>query len=244
MCSFRPVRHNNRIELDYFVVLSSVAGILGSRGQGAYAAANTSLDSFVQYRVRNGLPGTSLDLTAVAGAGYLAENAAQEEDIIRNFGNETVSEQEVLALLSAAVRGACSPQTSTSPNPVVACSFAGSSRPQPAACDEMWNASAASAVAPEGRRVSRTSNSLPSSTNRCSAILRWRMSNRPASTPRIDVCWLAASIGHGQESRNGKHHVPLHRVLLEPRQVFGPHPRCATSAPARSTSRPKTPSRS
>lgn len=99
--------------LDYFVVLSSAAGILGSRGQGAYAAANTFLDSFVQYRVRNGLPGISLDLTAVTDAGYLAENAERQEDIIRNFGSETVSEQEVLALLSAAVRGVSPPQVLT-----------------------------------------------------------------------------------------------------------------------------------
>jgi len=104
---------NNRIKLDYFVVLSSAAGILGSRGQGAYAAANTFLDSFVQHRVRNGLPGTSLDLTAVTGAGYLAENVDRQEDIIRNFGNETVSEEEVLALLSAAARGVCPPQCLT-----------------------------------------------------------------------------------------------------------------------------------
>ncbi|KAK1753759.1 putative polyketide synthase [Echria macrotheca] len=104
---------NKRAKLDYFVVLSSAAGILGSRGQGAYAAANTFLDSFVQYRVRNGLPATSLDLTAVTGAGYLAENVDRQEDIIRNFGNETVSEAEVLALLSAAVRGVCPPQCLT-----------------------------------------------------------------------------------------------------------------------------------
>ncbi|KAK0714128.1 hypothetical protein B0T26DRAFT_874079 [Lasiosphaeria miniovina] len=104
---------NSGVKLDYFVVLSSAAGILGSRGQGAYAAANTFLDAFVQYRVRNGLPGTSLDLTAVLGAGYLAENEAREEDVLRNFGNETVDEQEVLALLSAAVRGMCAPQCLT-----------------------------------------------------------------------------------------------------------------------------------
>lgn len=100
-------------KLDYFVVLSSAAGILGSRGQGAYAAANTFLDSFVQFRVRHGLPGTALDLTAVTGAGYLAENAERQEDIIRNFGHETVSEEEVLALLSAAVRGVCGTQCLT-----------------------------------------------------------------------------------------------------------------------------------
>ncbi|KAK4225303.1 putative polyketide synthase [Podospora fimiseda] len=99
------VLKSHSISLDYFVVLSSASGILGSRGQGAYAAANTFLDAFVQHRQLNGLPGTSLDLTAVTGAGYLAENAERSKDIIRNFGNETVSEEEVLALLSAAVRG-------------------------------------------------------------------------------------------------------------------------------------------
>jgi acyl carrier protein len=101
------------VNLDYFVVLSSAAGILGSRGQGAYAAANTFLDAFMQYRTRKGLPGTSLDLTAVTGAGYIAENAEREKDILKNFGNEVVTEREVLALLSSAVRGVCGPQCLT-----------------------------------------------------------------------------------------------------------------------------------
>ncbi|KAH6844487.1 polyketide synthase, partial [Chaetomium sp. MPI-CAGE-AT-0009] len=101
------------IELDYFVVLSSAAGIIGSRGQGAYAAANTFLDSLMRYRVQRGMPGTSLDLTVVTGAGYLAENAERQEEIVRNFGNETINEDEVLALVSAAVRGIGPPQCLT-----------------------------------------------------------------------------------------------------------------------------------
>ena len=102
-----------QIPLDYFVVLSSAAGIVGSRGQAAYAAANTFLDSWVGFRNQHHLPGVALDLTAVTGAGYLAENAEREADIIRNFGNETVSEEEVFALLSAAVRGVCGAQCLT-----------------------------------------------------------------------------------------------------------------------------------
>jgi aryl carrier-like protein len=93
------------VKLDYFIALSSTAGIFGSRGQSAYAAANTFLDAFMQYRVRNGLPGVAVDLTAVTGAGYIAENAERKAAIRKNFGSETISEQEVLALLSAAVRG-------------------------------------------------------------------------------------------------------------------------------------------
>ncbi|KAH6649254.1 hypothetical protein F5144DRAFT_552475 [Chaetomium tenue] len=93
------------INLDYFVAFSSAAGIIGSRGQAAYASANTFLDSLMEWRRQRGLPGNSLDLTAVTGVGYLAENADREREILRNFGGESLEEAEVLALLSAAVRG-------------------------------------------------------------------------------------------------------------------------------------------
>lgn len=93
--------------LDFFIALSSAAGVVGNRGQAAYAAANTFLDAFCRHRQRLGLPAASLDLTAVHDVGYLAgagAGAARQDEVLRNLGGESMGEAEVLALVAAAVR--------------------------------------------------------------------------------------------------------------------------------------------
>lgn len=93
--------------LDFFIALSSAAGIVGNRGQAAYAAANTFLDAFMRHRETVlGLPGTVIDLTAVADVGYLADTGAgRQEEVLKNLGGESMNEAEVLALVGAAVSG-------------------------------------------------------------------------------------------------------------------------------------------
>jgi hypothetical protein len=60
--------------MDFFVMLSSVAGIFGNRGQANYAAGNTFQDALAAYRTTRGMNTYSLDLGSVSSVGWVAEN--------------------------------------------------------------------------------------------------------------------------------------------------------------------------
>lgn len=60
--------------MDFFVMLSSVAGVTGTRGQANYAAANSFLDAFTRHRIMQGEKATSIDLGWVESEGTIAEN--------------------------------------------------------------------------------------------------------------------------------------------------------------------------
>ncbi|KAG6041353.1 Type I Iterative PKS, partial [Claviceps citrina] len=93
-------------ELDFFVVLSSIAGVIGNKGQAAYAAANTFLDGLARHRREQGLPGVAIDLPAMDEVGYLSENAERRGIVMDTLRGNTADETELHALLMAAIDGA------------------------------------------------------------------------------------------------------------------------------------------
>ncbi|WP_431776971.1 type I polyketide synthase [Streptomyces cucumeris] len=66
------------LDLDAFVLLSSIAGTVGAAGQGNYAAANACLDALAQSRRADGLPATSVAWSALAGGGMIDGEVADQ----------------------------------------------------------------------------------------------------------------------------------------------------------------------
>ena len=60
------------LRLDWWVVFSSAASLLGSPGQGAYAAANAWADAFALWRRHQGLPATAINWGQWAQVGVAA----------------------------------------------------------------------------------------------------------------------------------------------------------------------------
>lgn len=90
--------------LDFFVVFGSISATCGNAGQANYAAANSFLDAFVQYRRSKGLPASVLDLGFVGDVGVVSQdpkllNGAEA------IGTRLVREKDIMDALELLICG-------------------------------------------------------------------------------------------------------------------------------------------
>ncbi|KAI1106150.1 hypothetical protein F4804DRAFT_59666 [Jackrogersella minutella] len=88
--------------LAFFVLLSSVTGVAGHLSQANYSAGNTFQDAFARHRAASGQPATSIDLTAVTGAGIVASDEEARKRI-EALGSKSIPIQAVLDLVEKAI---------------------------------------------------------------------------------------------------------------------------------------------
>ncbi|GAA2313467.1 type I polyketide synthase [Streptomyces violaceusniger] len=88
------------LDLDAFVLISSIAGTVGAAGQGNYAAASAYLDALAQLRRADGLPATSVAWSAWAGGGMIDGEVA---DQLRRRGAPPIAGTRALELLRQTV---------------------------------------------------------------------------------------------------------------------------------------------
>lgn len=67
----------DQAELDFFILFSSISGIVGFPGQANYASANSFLDAFVQFRHSLSKPASVLDIGVIEDVGYIARTPGQ-----------------------------------------------------------------------------------------------------------------------------------------------------------------------
>nr|ART35027.1 polyketide synthase [Fusarium verticillioides] len=83
------------LPLDFFLMTSSVSGILGTPAQGNYAAANSYMDALARLRRSQGKPACAIILPMVLGVGVVAENLDLENSLTRK-GMYGIDEEALL----------------------------------------------------------------------------------------------------------------------------------------------------
>lgn len=105
--------------MDFFLLLSSIAGIVGSGGQANYAAGNTYMDSLAYHRRALGEKATSIDLGWMESEGAVAESSFLSTSMATGGSFMPISQAEFFALLDHYCNPNADPAAATATQAVV-----------------------------------------------------------------------------------------------------------------------------
>ena len=87
---------------DFFVIMGSISGSVGTATESNYCAANAFQDSFARYRRGLSLPAISVGLGMISEVGYLHEHPDIEALLLRK-GIHPITEDEFLQIMDIAL---------------------------------------------------------------------------------------------------------------------------------------------
>ncbi|CCF33226.1 hypothetical protein CH063_00138 [Colletotrichum higginsianum] len=90
------------LPLDFFLMTSSVSGILGTPAQTNYAAANSYMDALARLRRSRGKPACAVILPMVLGVGVVAQNL-ELEDSLKRKGMYGIDQEALLDSFEVAI---------------------------------------------------------------------------------------------------------------------------------------------
>ena len=93
------------LPLDFFVLFSSTAAVLGSPGQVNYSSANAFLDALAQRRARDGQPALSINWGPWADGGMAASLKVQDRTRVSKHGLLSLSPEQGSAAFLRAIGG-------------------------------------------------------------------------------------------------------------------------------------------
>ncbi|KAK0644424.1 lovastatin nonaketide synthase [Cercophora newfieldiana] len=88
--------------LDFFIMTSSISGLLGTPAQSNYAAANTYMDALARHRLAAGQHAASIVIPMVLGVGVVAENLELEASLKRK-GMYGIDDDSLLSAFEVAI---------------------------------------------------------------------------------------------------------------------------------------------
>ena len=89
--------------LDFFVMLSSVSGVVGIASQTNYAAGGSYEDAMARWRQSRGLPCVAIDLGPISDIGYVSTSSKVAERLRKDGDFAMLDEDIVLRALNAAI---------------------------------------------------------------------------------------------------------------------------------------------
>ncbi|KAL6234338.1 hypothetical protein BDW75DRAFT_241237 [Aspergillus navahoensis] len=97
---------------DYFLLFSSLSGLIGQTGHANYAAGNAFLDGFVQYRHSLGLPCSVINIGVVEDVGYVSEQTHVIDHFVAT-STHTLHERELHDAVQLAIDNSLPARTET-----------------------------------------------------------------------------------------------------------------------------------